>query len=115
MGIRQNDDLDIVISSKLKNTLNERLDGVEVMTNHNKFKVFGCVDDDDLVYNYSRFIDGVKFTQPRFYFSRKNKFSGRDVSDWEQIELFFQHNSHITYPYRVFSETEWGYDLIEDN
>ena len=34
MCIRQNDDLDIVISSKLKNTLNERLDGVELMTNH---------------------------------------------------------------------------------
>ena len=72
MCIRQNDDLDIVISSKLKNTLNETLHGVELMTNHNKFKVFGCVDDDDLVYNYSKFVNGVKFAQPRFYFSRNS-------------------------------------------
>ena len=115
MGIRQNDDLDIVISSKLKNTLNETLHGVELMTNHNKFKVFGCVDDDDLVYNYSKFVNGVKFAQPRFYFSRKNKLDERALSDWEQIKLFFKHNSHTTYPYRIFSEKEWGFGLVKES
>ena len=115
MCIRQNDDLDIVISSKFKNTLKERLYGVELMINHNKFKVFGCVDDDDLVYNYSKFVNGVKFAQPRFYFSRKNKLDERALSDWEQIKLFFKHNSHTTYPYRIFSEKEWGSDLVKES
>ena len=40
------------------------------MSNRGKFKVFGCKDDDDLVYNYSVNIDGYNFAEPRFYFSR---------------------------------------------
>jgi hypothetical protein len=51
MGIRQNSDLDVVVSSKLKNELSHVPDGIEVMVDRNKFKVFGCSGDDDLVYN----------------------------------------------------------------
>ncbi len=42
MGIRQNGDLDVVVSTKLKNKLSEIPDGVEVMSDRDKFKVFGC-------------------------------------------------------------------------
>jgi hypothetical protein len=112
MGVRGNDDLDIVISSKLKKTLDARLKGVEIMADHKKFRVFGCKDDDDLIYNYSQYISGIKFAQPRFYFSRKNKTSLRDQADWEYMQSFFYHHSHLTYPYRIFSKKEWGYDFV---
>mgnify|MGYP000002678889 CR=1 FL=1 len=53
MGIRKNSDLDVVISSKLKNKIKEIPSGVEIMSNRGKFRVFGCKDDDDFVYNFS--------------------------------------------------------------
>ena len=74
--------------------------------------VFNNLQGDRSVRFYSKFVNGVKFAQPRFYFSRKNKLDARALSDWEQIKLFFKHNSHTTYPYRVFSETEWGFDYV---
>jgi len=111
MGVRQNDDLDIVVSSKLKKNISN-LKGIEYMLDHPKFRVFGCESDDDLVYKYSKKIGGVKFAQPRFYFSRKNKNSERDISDWEQMKLFFNHGSHLTYPYRKFTEKEWGIEYV---
>ena len=43
------------------------------------------------------------------------KLDERALSDWEQIKLFFKHNSHTTYQYRIFSEMEWGFDLVKEN
>ena len=36
----------------------------------------------------------------------------RDKNDWEYMKSFFYHNSHLTYPYRIFSKEEWGYNFV---
>ena len=68
MGIRQNSDLDIVVTDDCSPI---NIDGVEVMRDHEKFKIYGCSNDNDLVNHYSQPIGGYNFKIPRFYFSRK--------------------------------------------
>ena len=60
MGIRQNDDLDIIISSRLRKELGltdarPYIDNVvEIFPkNYDKFMVNGVKDDDDLIFNYT--------------------------------------------------------------
>ena len=73
MGIRDNDDLDIIISSKLRNQNPQFPPGVDVFAaNRGKFNYFGAKGDDDILENYCIKIDGYKFLEPRFYFSRKH-------------------------------------------
>ena len=49
----EDDDLDIVISSKLKKTLNRYLDGVELMIDNKKFRVFFLVKEQHNKNSYS--------------------------------------------------------------
>ena len=115
MGIRQNDDLDIIISDKLRTALGKGDGhfvlgtGIEVFPkNYDKFKQFGCTTDDEAISNYSGNISGFNFLEPRFYFSRKHKDkTERDISDWKKINKFFEDESEKGYPFNVFTAEQW--------
>ena len=112
MGIRQNSDLDVVVSSKLKDQLTDIPDGVEVMVDRGKFKVFGCSDDDDLVYNYSVTIDGYNFAEPRFYFSRLWPDKESKIEDQKRILNFKERGSYNSEPFYEISDEKWGIELL---
>ena len=113
MGIRNNDDLDIIISSKLRNQNIQFPTGVDVFAaNRGKFNYFGAKGDDDLLENYCIKIDGYKFLEPRFYFARKNRNNTqRDIDDWEKIKLFFLADCHKGYPFN-FDFYKWGVTYV---
>ena len=115
MGIRKNDDLDVIISSNARyqifnnNRKFIRNGGMEIFEpNKSKFNIFGACGDDDLINNYSFQISGYNFLEPRFYFSRKNKHTDRDKSDWEGIRKFFEMGSHKGYPFNQLTDEQWG-------
>ena len=120
MGIRQNDDIDIVVSSEARNQLFGGSDefirlegGVEIFAkNKGKFRIFDAQGDDDLIENYSFQVGGYNFLEPRFYFSRKNKKTERDLRDWEGIRTFFEMESHKGYPFNSLSDEQWGIQYI---
>jgi len=120
MGIRQNDDVDIIISSEARNQLfggnNEfiRLEGdIEIFeSNRGKFRIFNAQGDDDLIDNYSFQVNGYNFLEPRFYFSRKNKKTERDMDDWEGIKRFFEMGNHKAYPFNKLSDEQLGKQFI---
>ena len=119
MGIRQNDDVDIIISTEARNQIFNgdtnfiRSNGVEIFEpNRGKFRIFDAQGDDDLIDNYSFKVNGYNFLEPRFYFSRKNKHTDRDKSDWEGIKRFFEMESHLGYPFNQLTEEQWGVQYI---
>ena len=119
MDIRQNDDIDVIISSEARdqlfngNTNFIREGGVEIFEpNRGKFRYFDAQGDDDLIENYSFSVNGYNFLEPRFYFSRKNKHTDRDKSDWEGIRKFFELGSHKGYPFNQLSDEQWGVEYI---
>jgi hypothetical protein len=109
MGIRVNDDLDIIISSKLRSQSIQFPSGVEVFAkDRGKFDYFGASGDDDILENYCISIDGYKFLEPRFYFARKHiGKTKRDISDWDGIHQFYQRGGHLGYPF-AFEFYKWG-------
>jgi hypothetical protein len=109
MGIRDNDDLDIIISSKLRKQNISFPQGIDVFdVNITKFDYFGANGDDDILENFCITIDGYKFIEPRFYFARKNISNiQRDVYDWDGIREFFKRESHKGYPFN-FEFYKWG-------
>ena len=113
MGIRDSDDLDIIISSNLRNQNIKFPEGIDVFPpNISKFNYFGAKGDDDLINNYSIKIDGYKFLEPRFYFARKNQNKKqRDIDDWNAIEDFFIKNKHEGYPFN-FDWYKWGINYV---
>jgi len=119
MGIRQNDDIDVIISSEARDQLFGgninfiRDKGVEIFEpNRRKFRIFNAQGDDDLIENYSFTVDGYNFLEPRFYFSRKNKHTDRDKSDWEGMRAFFQMGNHRGYPFNQLSDEQWGVEYL---
>lgn len=114
MGIRDNDDLDIIISSKLREQNIKFPDNVEVFPkDYAKFMKFGATSDDDILQNYCIEINGYKFLEPRFYFSRKNiTNSNRDVNDWNNIKMFFESGSHRGYPFNI-EFYKWGVTYVD--
>ena len=120
MGIRQNDDIDIIISSKARKDLfNDTKQflrfnsGVEIFEpNKSKFLKFGAIDDDDLINNYSFQVDGYNFLEPRFYFGRKRKDRDKDITDWEGIRKFFEIESYKGYPFNRLTLEQWGHEFI---
>jgi len=114
MDIRDNDDLDIIISSKLRLKNITFPAGIEVFPeNYDKFKMFGANGDNDILKNYCIEIDGYKFLEPRFYFSRKNiNQSSRDIADWNAIQKFFELESHKGYPFN-FDFYKWGVTYVD--
>jgi len=121
MDIRQNDDIDIIISSEARKQLfNETkdmitLNNVEIFAeNRGKFRIFDAQGDDDLIKNYSFTVNGYNFLEPRFYFSRKNKHTDRDISDWGGIRTFFQMRNYMGYPFNKLSLEQWGIEYINE-
>ena len=113
MGIRQNSDLDVVISSKLKKDLTFIPENVEVMENRDKFKIFDDIKtDDDLVYNYSVTIGGYNFLEPRFYFKRLWPDRQSKIEDQRKIKQFEERGSHLYYPFGNITKEKWGFDLL---
>lgn len=112
MGIRKNSDLDIVISSKLKDKIKDIPFGIEVMSDRDKFKVFGCSSDDELVYDYSINIDEYNFLEPRFYFSRLWPDRQSKIKDQKKILNFKKRKSHKVYPFSKITDKQWGFELL---
>ena len=115
MGIRENNDLDIIISSEARKQLfndNQqfmRFNGVEIFEpNKSKFRYFEAQGDDDLIDNYSFQVDGYNFLEPRFYFSRKNRKTEKDLKDWECIRMFLENENHKGYPFNELTDEQWG-------
>lgn len=109
MGIRDNDDLDIIISNNLRNLNIKFPPNVQVFPKDiSKFNYFGAKNDDDILKNYCVEIDGYKFLEPRFYFARKNiNETPRDINDWKLIDKFFIDQNHKGYPFN-FDLHKWG-------
>ena len=119
MGIRQNDDIDVIISTGARdqlfggNTNFIRDKDVEIFEpNRGKFRVFDAQGDDDLIENYSFTVNGYNFLEPRFYFSRKNRHTDRDKSDWEGMGAFFQMGNHKGYPFNQLTDEQWGVEYL---
>ena len=119
MGIRQNDDLDIIISSEARKQLfndNQqfmRFNGVEIFEpNKSKFMYFDAQGDDDLIDNYSFQVDGYNFLEPRVYFSRKRKDRDKDIKDWDGIRKFFETESQKGYPFNKLSDEQLGKQFV---
>jgi len=118
MGIRQNDDVDIIVSSNLRQNFNigneyVKSDNVEIFSpNYDKFMINGAKNDNDLIENYTFEFEGYRFLEPRFYFSRKNKHTEKDNDDWNGIKAFFEIGSHKGYPFNQLTEEQWGVQYI---
>jgi len=120
MGIRSNDDLDIVISSRVRDySLNGHTGAcnihpkVEVFAkDHGKFNVFGNINDDMLIQKYSVNICGYNFVEPRFYFSRIWPENKRKIDDQNQIRTFMSSSKKDVYPFNQITKIQWGIDLL---
>ena len=120
MGIRQNDDLDIIISSKLRDKIgkgngNFKLSNiVDVFPkDYGKFRIFDCKDDDDAINNYSVKIGEYNFLEPRFYFSRKHRDKKqRDIDDWDGINTFFELKINECYPFNHITLEQFGVEYL---
>jgi len=116
MGIRKNDDIDIIISSKIRKKLfNNTTDfiklpgNIEIFEpNRGKFLNVAGKDDDDLINNHSLVVDGIRFLHPKFYFSRKRIDREKDKQDWKGIFRFFQLKKYKGYPYNNINLEQWG-------
>ena len=67
----------------------------------------------DLIKNYSFKVGGYNFLEPRFYFSRKNKKTERDLKDWDGIKKFFQMESHKGFPFNNLDSEQMGEKYCE--
>lgn len=118
MGIRQNEDIDIIVSSQLRENLNIgneflKRGNIEIFSpNYGKFMIFGVENDDDLIDNYTFTFEGYRFLEPRFYFSRKNKDTLKDKNDWEGIKDFFEQKRHLGYPFHKLNEEQLGIEFV---
>ena len=122
MGIRKNDDIDIIISSKVReNLFNNRQEfiklpgNIEIFEpNRGKFLNVDGVDDDDLIANHSIVVNGVRFLHPKFYFSRKRTDRESDKYDWACICEFFELKRYKGFPFNTISLDQWGYKYIKN-
>jgi len=121
MGIRKNDDIDIIISSKARRELfnNEsnfiKLPGnIEIFEpNRGKFLNVAGKNDDDLIKNHSIIVDGIRFLHPHFYFSRKRTDRESDRTDWNSICNFFELKRYEGFPFNKISLEQWGYNYVK--
>ena len=128
--IKNNGDLDIVISSKLRKFLEKtkmRLPGVAhpFGKDSGKFREFGCKNDDDLVYNYSVNILGFNFTEPRFYFNRMHRVMNSQHRSFDEnykvkelgklgVENFKNKHLYKKYPFNNVAYPKWGFELVKE-
>ena len=117
MGIRKNDDIDIIISSKArKQIFNNSQEfirlpgGIEIFEpGKSKFMKFGATCDDDLIKKYSFNVNGINFLEPRFYLTRKRRDREKDILDWNGINKFFELQRYKGYPFNELTEDQWSY------
>ena len=89
MGIRSNDDVDIIMNSNFRQNIgignqHFKSGNVEIFSpNYDKFMINGAKNDDDLIENYTLVFEGYRFLEPRFYFSRKIKIQ-KKTNKWYQ-------------------------------
>lgn len=128
--VKNNGDLDIVISSKLRKFLEKtkmRLPNVAhpFGKDSGKFKEFGCKNDDDLVYNYSVNVLGFNFTEPRFYFNRMHRVMNSQHRSFDEnykvkelgklgVENFKNKQLYKKYPFSNIDYHKWGFELVKE-
>jgi len=118
MGLRQNNDVDIIISSKLRSQLGignqyVKRGNIEIFSsNYDKFMINGVKNDDDLIENFTFKFEGYKFLEPRFYFSRKHRNDEKNRSDWEGIKRFYEMETYRGYPFSNCNIDKWGFEYL---
>ena len=118
MGLRQNNDVDIIISSKLRSQLGignqyVKRGNVEIFSsNYDKFMINGVKNDDDLIENFTFKFEGYKFLEPRFYFSRKHRKDEKNRNDWEGIKRFYEMETYRGYPFSNCNIDKWGFEYL---
>lgn len=120
MNIRQNGDLDFILESSLVPIYKEKIlkiKGLNIKINNNNYKQFGCTGDDDLIKNYSMDINGFRFCHFKFYNRilrnrsfrvRREKKKKYGFCDYEKLEIFFDSNKHLQYPFINIPINTWG-------
>ena len=106
MGIRDNEDLDIL-------TENEATNGDVESIHPNEYGIDNIEDN-------SFKVDGYNFLHPKYYFRHKkvppqgdqNDWE-RDISDWEGIVKFFEMGKHNQYPFNQLTEEELGVEYLK--
>ena len=106
MGIRDNEDLDIL-------TENEATNGNVESIHPNEYGI-------DNIEDSSFKVDGYNFLHPKYYFRYKkvppqgdqNDWE-RDISDWEGIVKFFEMGKHNQYPFNQLTEEELGVEYLK--
>lgn len=106
MGIRDNEDLDIL-------TENEATNGNVESIHPNEYGIDNIEDN-------SFKVDGYNFLHPKYYFRYKkvppqgdqNDWE-RDISDWEGIVKFFEMGKHNQYPFNQLTEEELGVEYLK--
>ena len=118
MGLRQNNDVDIIISSKLRSRLGignqyVKRGNVEIFSpNYDKFMINGVKNDDDLIKNFTFKFEGYKFLEPRFYFSRKHRNDEKNRNDWDGIKRFYKMETYRGYPFSNCNIDKWGFEYL---
>jgi hypothetical protein len=128
--VKNNGDLDIVISSKLRKFLektNLKLPPEihPFKKDSGKFTHFGCKNDDQLISEYSVDILGFRFTEPRFYFNRMHRVlpsSHRSLEENYNIKKqgrdkalsFYKEKKYLIPPFNKISLEGWGFGLIQE-
>ena len=128
--IKNNGDLDIIVSSKVRNFLEKTKMKLPQVAHpfgkdSGKFKIFGCKNDDDLVYNYSIDILGFNFTEPRFYFNRMHRVMNSQHRSFDEnykikdegkkgVENFKEKKLYNKYPFNNIDYHKWGFELVKE-
>ena len=132
MGIRENADLDIVITEQLRRDMfNGQTSAIDlgdvsiIGKDSSKYKIFGCEGDDDLVRNYSVDLNGYNFCEPRFYFHRMHKNKRTPHRSYQEnrrikeqgkiaVDNFNKYKDWQQWPFSQISLEQWGFDLVKD-
>ncbi len=104
MGIQENKNLDIIITSTARHKLfngngdsiNLKHDGVNILKS-NSIKNFSSHGDDDLIRNYTFKVNNYNFLEPRFYFKEDNK----------NLKHFLLTEENKKYPFNQLSKEKW--------
>jgi len=120
MGLRLNGDLDFILESSLIPIYKEKIlkiKGLNIKINNENYRQFGCLNDDDLIKNYSFVIDGFRFSHFKFYNRilrnrsskvRREKKLKYGFCDYENIRKFFLNNKHLEYPFTNVPISSWN-------
>ncbi len=123
MDMRQNGDLDFIITSDIVEKYKDiilKVPKLNIKINNKNYHKFGCTSDDDLINNYSVIIDNFHFCEFRFYYDilrnrsrqvREDKKRKHGTCDYTNLKNFFKNNKHLQPPFDQIPLHTWGYDL----